>query len=204
MTLAHNYPIYALIDDGTNPIVGASIYVEDQTTGQGIATATTDASGVFVLDISAYVSDGDTIKVWGFYNGNYGSTSFVLDDSGPAEETNFSIVPLTFSDTMTIADSPSHAATYNRSLSDTFNITDSSSIAAGYLRSASDTLNITDSSSEVATYARSASDTLNITDSYSYAQVTQQVLDYLKLSSDNEGIYKISSDNEQTYKIKKI
>lgn len=167
--LEHPYLIFGQTTVGPIPEPDVTIYVQDITLGSEIVTTISDSNGNYLIDISGFCADGDTIKVWCYHYGtNYDYMEFILDISGPGEEINLSLPGKKYTEYPTDALSMSDLFLigFDKTLSDVMNLIDN--ISLDYIHLISDSLTISDSLLSSAGYYRQKTDNMSISDKMSY------------------------------------
>ena len=109
MTLYNPFPIRGVVTDASsNPIVGATIEVQDLTGYVTTGTTTTIADGFYQIDIQNVASaDGDTIEVKAIYGGSQVTDTFSLDVSTGFEEVNLILPYMVLTETVLCGDARS-------------------------------------------------------------------------------------------------
>lgn len=92
MTITFPFIFYGIVTDGGTPVSSATVSFQDTTVDQGVASASTNASGKYQINIQNYATDGDTVNVWCRHSGKYKLVTCVVNISGAAQRADLAIV----------------------------------------------------------------------------------------------------------------
>jgi len=123
MTIPFPWYLKGTVTDG-GAVEGATVRARDITVDQGIATATTDSSGKYLINLMNYATHGHTVEVWCAANGKYKRNTFVVNTYAPGQTEDLTLEALEYTETVTLFDGLTKLATVVKTLSETTTLTD--------------------------------------------------------------------------------